>query len=516
MTTSPSSSLSVIPHLRPQGTATQLLVEGKPFIVIGGELHNSSASCLDYMERQVWDRVTALNCNTVLAPFYWELIEPEEGTFDFTLVDGLIAGARKRNMRLIPLWFGAWKNATSTYAPAWVKTDVVRFPRMQKAPGKNSNTLSSLSDEVCAADARAFAAVMKHLRETDAEAQTVIMMQVENETGLLGAARDYSPLAEKTFRGPVPRELMEALLARRVDGTLRPELLNAWNRAGAHKSGSWPEVFGTAADEAFMAWCIARYVNHVAAEGRKEYPIPCFVNCWLVQYPGQLSGAYPAGGPVSQIMDVWKIAAPEIALMAPDIYLPQFADVCSDYDYGHRNPLFIPEAQRSEEAAANVFYALGRHDAVGFAPFGIESVDDAQLAASYRLLRDLAPVISAHQGKGQMTAILQGANDWEVVTLGNYRLEVRYHTPRQAGKAPAAALIIAETPDQFIVAGHGGIDINFFSQSHELPNADYVSLEEGEYRHGVWHPGRRMNGDEYVVRLGARPSVFRAQLYRYA
>src|SRR5687767_2817874 len=119
-----------IPHLRKKGAATQLILCGKPFLIRGGELGNSSASSLEFI-KPVWEKLVKLNVNTVLIPFYWELIEPEEGKFDFSLVDGLIQEARRNNLKLVPLWFGVWKNSMSSYVPAWVKKDRKRFPATQ-------------------------------------------------------------------------------------------------------------------------------------------------------------------------------------------------------------------------------------------------------------------------------------------------------------------------------------------------------------------------------------------------
>ncbi len=519
-----------VPIIRRQGTATQLLVDGSPFVALAGELHNSSASDVNYLETRAWEKVVAHNCNAVFAPVYWELVEPEEGIFDFSLVDGLLSGARRRGLRLIPLWFGSWKNGFSSYAPGWVKTNPVRFPRIEREPGRTCGALSALGQETLRADARAFRALMRHLRETDADHRTAVMVQVENEPGLLGAPRDRCPAAEEAFRSAIPTELSAALRERQASNTLRPELQSV--RLG-DASSTWTETFGEAAAESFMAWHIARFINHVAAEGRAEYPLPCYANSWLVQYAGQNPGEYPSGGPVSRMMDIWQIAAPELFALAPDIYLDGFAGICADYTT-HGNPLLIPEAgNRRRECSAHALYSLGRHDAMGFAPFGIDSMDDSLLAKTYRLLRGLLPIITECQGTGQMTAILQGAlitngvgpapgvacAEKEVFLRRNYRVEVRYHAPLRADGPPAAALLIEETPDTFLIIGLGGLDLSFFGRE-SVPgegncNADFLSLEEGEFFDGAWRPRRRLNGDELVLRFGDEPSILRATFYRY-
>jgi beta-galactosidase GanA len=210
-----------VPMLRKQGTATQLIVGGKPFLIRGGELGNSSASSLEYM-KPVWERLVKLNMNTVLLPVYWEQIEPTEGGFDFTVFDGLVQDARRNKLKLVPLWFGVWKNSMSTYVPAWVKKDEKRFPRSQSRDGKGIEILSAFSTEVLNADAKAFRSFMRHVREIDSTENTVVMVQVENEIGMIPDSRDRSSIANQLYAGDVPAELMNYLVKNRE--TLTPEL----------------------------------------------------------------------------------------------------------------------------------------------------------------------------------------------------------------------------------------------------------------------------------------------------
>ena len=306
------------PQLRRQGSATQLIVDGQPFLVLGGELGNSTSSSLEYM-RPVWPKLVSLNLNTVLVPVYWELLEPVEGKFDFTLVDGLIQEARRNKLRLVPLWFASWKNSMSCYAPAWVKRDQKRFPRAQDGAGRGIEILSPFSKENMETDARAFAAFMRHLREVDGRDHTVIMVQVENEIGMIPDSRDRSAIAESLFKQSVPAELMSYLEKRRE--TLIPEFRAAWAAAGFRSRGTWEEVFGggPGTDEIFMSWYFARYVNQVTAAGKAEYPLPMFVNAALIR-PGYQPGQYPSAGPLPHLMDVWRAGAPTIDFLAPDIY----------------------------------------------------------------------------------------------------------------------------------------------------------------------------------------------------
>ncbi len=505
-----SNSPSEIPRLHKQGTTTQLLVEGKPFVILGGELHNSSASSLAYME-PIWPKMVALNLNTVLAVVSWELLEPEEGKFDFDLVDGLLDGARKHNLRLVLLWFGSWKNGVSSYVPGWVKRDVARFSRMQPRAGENVEVLTPLSGTNCQADARAFAALMRHLKQVDGSRHTVLMIQVENEVGLLGASRDHSPAAEAAFAKDVPAELMKYFQEHKND--LIPEFKKYWEAAGFKTMGTWTDVFGEGADEAFMAWYMARYLGQIAAAGKEEYPLPMYANAWLVQNEGQKAGQYPSGGPVSKVLDVWRAAAPAIDFLAPDIYLPDFKAVCASYARSG-NPLFIPESTAVPERS---FYALGQHEALGFCPFAIDALPpDHPFKDSYQLLAELMPVIIENQGADRMRGLLQYKEADEQVDLAGYRLEVSY---RKEATGKSYGLVIATGQDEFLVAG-SGVGIHFAARTPGPRHTRILSVDEGRFKEGKWIPGRRMNGDEdaggWRLQLpGGPPSIQRIKLYRH-
>src|SRR5215471_21473203 len=171
---------SAQPHLEKRGSATQLVVDGKPFVILGGELHNSTSSNLDYI-KPFWPQLAAMGLNTVVTPLSWELIEPKEGSYDFTLVDGLLDQARQVHLRVVFLWLASWKNGMSSYAPVWVKQNTKRFPRviLHNNEANILSTIAAFSDATRDADARAFAAVMEHIHEVDSRDHTVIMMQVE-------------------------------------------------------------------------------------------------------------------------------------------------------------------------------------------------------------------------------------------------------------------------------------------------------------------------------------------------
>lgn len=537
-TSAQSLAATAIPQLRKQGAATQLTVDGKPFLALAAELNNSSASSLAYLQ-PLWPRLVASHINTVLATVSWELLEPAEGQFDFKLVDGLLQEARTNNLHLVLLWFGSWKNGKSTYQPLWVKTNQTRFPLIQNEQGKNLPTLTTLSDSNRDADARAFAALMRHLREVDGRRHTVLMMQVENECGVLDTPRDYCPAANAAFAAPVPKELMDCLQAHKT--TLIPQLRQAWEANGFKTAGAWEEVFGKSAvnkedwkafsyftEEMFMAWHYARYVGHVAAAGKAEYPLPMYVNAWLKQQGGGLPGMYPSGGPLSHVMDIWRAGAPAIDILSPDIYAPNFTEWCDWYTQSS-NPLFIPESRGDARGVANAIWAFGQHDAIGYSPFGIDrsAGADTELARGYDVLSQMAPLILNAQGKGAMAALLlETGGSPQTVRLGNYNLEIRFSSrsfgPPGASNTPpdrVAGLFISTGPDDYVILGRS-MNVYFTAADNPSASVGLGAVEEGAYANGRWVPGRRLNGDETpewkAVRF--RPDNYiiqQVKLYRY-
>ncbi|HUB81597.1 MAG TPA: DUF5597 domain-containing protein [Bryobacteraceae bacterium] len=484
-----------VPHLRKQGNAAQLVVDGQPFLVIGGELHNSSSSSVEYMA-PVWQKMLDLNFNTVLAGVSWELVEPEEGHFDFALVDALIQNARRHDLRLVFLWFGSWKNGMSSYVPLWVKRDYQRFPRVKLGEHGTVEVLSTLAETNWQADARAFAALMRHIREVDGSGHTVIMMQVENEVGVLRDSRDRSDSANAAFAGPVPKGLMDYLKTNR--NQLVPEIKQRWEAAGAKEGGSWSEVFGDspATDEMFMAWNYARYIDHVAEAGQAQYRIPMYVNTWLsgTGKPGQ----WPSGGPLPHVMDIWLAGAPHIDILSPDIYAADFQGWCRKYTQ-RGNSLFIPEMNREGDGPRNVFFAIGQHSAIGVSPFAVDSLPDpkdSRLAASYRALREIAPLVLQAQGTGKMMGFLLDKEHPTVIReMGDYRLEISLDEIFGSKAETGYGLIVAAGPGEFVGAG-SGFRVAFHPLTAGPALVGIGSVDEGVYRDGKWIPGRRLNGDE--------------------
>ena len=551
-----------IPRLEKQGSATRLVVDGAPFLILGGELHNSSSSSLEYM-KPIWPKLVRMNLNTVLAPISWELLEPEEGTFDFTLVDGLIKDARIHNLRLVFLWFGSWKNTFSSYVPGWVKGDLAGFPRVIRSSGEGTERLSPLSESNRNADARAFASLMRHIREIDRDKHTVLMVQVENEPGCIPEARDYSEAANKAFHGPVPQELLDYM--QQNHERLMPELRELWEAAGSPTSGTWEEVFGKQAitEDLFMAWHYARYIDTVVQAGKKEYPLPMFVNAALIR-PDYPPGRYNSGGPLPHSFDIWKVGGPNIDFFAPDIYFTNFIEWTEKYTRAG-NPLFIPETYGDARGVANAFYSYGELDGIGFCPFGIESLAsygfdrskpsedlaDLPLAIGYEVLRQLTPMILENMGTDRMEGVLLEEND-EVARfpMGNYTVNcyksgrgsmlpganapgplaswANQPAPKQAQppRPPqretvnrSGALIIYLGNDEYLVAGSGALAIEFTPNTPGPQTGGISFIDEGNYVNGAWVAGRRLNGDENAQgqRFTLRDSskIYRVKPYRY-
>lgn len=530
------------PYLEKRGNKKVLMVEGKPFYMISGEVHNSNSSSVQYMER-VWDKAEQLGMNSLLLPVTWEMLEPREGEFDFSVVNGLVLQARKRGKKIGFLWFGAWKNAQCSYAPVWVKKDLNRFRRTEIEKGKkfcclkefhglSYTSLSYLCKETNQADARAFGELMRHIRCIDEDYHTVIIMQVENETGIMGAGRENSDEADKLFDGEVPIDFASYMMDH--VGTMAKDVKIS---VGSGKSsGSWKDVFGDAAEEIFSAYYIASYVHQVAKAGKEEYPLPMFVNCWLDK--GEKAGMYPSGGPVSRMMEVWKYCAPSIDIISPDIYVPNFCDICDEY-MKMDNPLFIPETATHSYAAPRLVYTIGHYHAVCYSPFGFEEMGEPfGVATAYLFGVDITdPLLQTPQNTDEyawytstlckmMSLITDkyGTEDLKAVIcekkessieFGEFGFKLYMDTPLIERK-DGVALAVKESEDTFYIIVNGAMLVPY-STDDKKPFVDILCMEDGEFDEGGnWVMNRRLNGDEITMMAFKTPALLKVKLFVYS
>jgi hypothetical protein len=521
-------------------------VDGRPFFPLGGQARNSSGFNRAEAER-AFQVVRALHGNTVEIPVYWAQVEPEEGRFEWGSVTDLLALAEEYDLRLILLWFATWKNGDMDYAPAWVKMDPERFPRVVSPTGKAIWSLSPHAETTLAADRAAFGALCAFLRDNDSRG-AVIGLQIENEPGILGSPRDYGPAGEAAYRGPVPAALIDRL---RAAGAGR--VYDIWQAAGGRGAGSWEEVFGWEGGELLTAWAIARYVDRIAEAGKRIVSLPMYANVWLGEVEWGIAGdSYPSGGAVTKVLDIYRWFAPYLDLIAPDIY-PQdpfgFRRLCEAYSRDD-NPLLVPESPTGGANAWNIFRAIADHNAIGYACFGVERMleDDGtfrpaaqELAGSWQAVAAAIPLILKYQGSGRLHAVAQDEYlAYQLLDLDGYLGLVQFGDAAVAhvnkdwrhptGRPLAAVgqpstrgrgLVIQAGEHEFYVVGGGfqlllrrktspeqAMDITV-TRPWLMPRAThYVSVEEGSLdADGVFHVERRRTGDETDHGIWVEPDV---------
>jgi hypothetical protein len=499
--TSPARAQSEMPRLERQGDRHALLVDGKPYLLLGAQINNSSSwpSTLP----AVWPALRDLHANTVEAPVYWERMEPQQGQFSFEDVDMLIRGAREHQLRLVLLWFGTWKNGQNHYVPEWMKANTKRFPREISAEGKLLDVMSPSSPANLSADKTAFAALMKHVGEVDGQQHTVILVQVENESGSIGSVRDHTSAADEEFSRPVPAWLVHELHV---------------------KEGSWQAVFGAAAEERYAAFATARFINEVAKAGKAAYALPMYCNVWITYpvhalvnrdapSPGQ---EYPSGGPQQGNFAIWKATAPAIDVLAPDFYSDDFSlfqEVVKVYARPD-NALMFPENGITKHFGRDLFYALG-HGAVGFAPFGIDYTEwtlkrheiPAGFAEDFAVLAPMEDVVAKANLDDKLQTIVEGPGLPRRSTLfGDVEVQASFGFPQRDGEVPPGtsdahgrALVMQTGPLDFVVTGvDASVSFALREQAGTERNEqlEILRTEEGHYADGVWHMDRIWNGDQ--------------------
>ena len=514
-----------LPHLVSNNGHHALFVDGAPFLMLGAQVNNSS----NYpgVLPKVWPMVDAIHANTVEVPVAWEQIEPTEGKFDFSFVQTLLDQARQHDKRLVLLWFGTWKNTSPSYAPAWVKLDNRRFPRMKTADGKDHGVLSAHGAATLAADRAAFVRLMRFLKERDQQ-NTVIVVQVENETGSYRNPRDHSPVADALFAKPIPASLARAI---------------------GKPVASWTASFGKQAERAFNSWYVASYVNAIAAAGKAEKPLPMYVNAALSgpdTPPDPMNAA--SGGPQQDMLPVWKVAAPAIDWASPDIYDKNDHNAIGYLDAFRRpdNALMVPELGNAIEHARFIYAALGR-GAIGVAPFGIDdtgysnyplgglSLDAETLGAFARpfgvfagMSREWARIAFerptwgvAKRDDGSPQSTIMG--DWTITArfdqwqFGLPEWDWLKSAKPAWAKQPIGGAVVAQIePDTFLVTGdHVRLDI--VGRPGGPANGLIVRAEEGHFDHGQWVVDRLWNGDEtdYGFNFVDKPVLLKVVMGHY-
>lgn len=496
-----------------------LFVDGRPFLILGGQIHNSSAWPSELP--QVWDSMAALHANTIEAPVYWEQFEPREGQFDFTNIDQLIEGARVHNLHIVVLWFGTWKNGNMHYVPAWVKGNTRRFPHTIRPDGEPIDVLSPNSRNTLEADKAAFVMLMHHLSQIDAEQHTVLLIQVENESGNIGSVRDNSVEANRLFAGAVPGDML----------------------AAAHKQpGTWPQVFGSDADELFQAYHQAKYINEIASAGKKEFNIPYYMNAWI-DYPAaalaqrqldQPGIGYPSGGAVQKLVGLWRALAPSLDMIGPDIYTDdsQFYRQTMDAYRRADNPLWIPETGRGDSFAKFFYYALGQ-GALGFSPFGVDQTGWNILgdqpwkshSRNFELFGPMSREVARLEFEGKVkTAVEEQGMASEEIDFGEWQATVAFGFPQPDGRrapgtkdAHGAAFVAQLGPDEFLVTGLDASVTFHLRGKQPWSNSQVVTAEQGVFEAGDWKPHRLWNGDETDRGLCfyQKPEIVRVTMGRF-
>ena len=496
-----------------------LMVNGRPYFVLGGQIHNSSAWPSELP--QVWESMAKLHANTVEAPVYWEQFEPQEGRFDYTNVDDIVEGARAHKLHVVLLWFGTWKNGNNHYVPTWVKTDTRRFPRVIRPDGTPIDVMSPLGTNTLEADKAAFVALMRHLKQMDGEQHTVLFVQVENESGNIGSVRDNSAEANRLIAGQVPADMLAAT---------------------GKQPGTWRTVYGANADELFQVYYQAKYINQISAAGKAAFDIPCYINVWL-DYPAaelpqrqiDLPGiGYPSGGAVQKLVGLWRKLAPSIDMIGPDIYASDsqfYRETMAAYNRPD-NPLWIPETGRSDDFGKFLFYAIG-DGAIGFSPFGVDQsgwniLGDQPWTAHARNFALIGPIdreIAQLEFEGKVrTAVEEPGKTSEELDFGGWKATVAFGFPQPDGRrapgtkdAHGAAVVAQLGPDEFLVTG---VDASvIFHLPGKLPwiRSQILTAEQGVYEHGVWKSLRILNGDETDrgLTFHQKPEYVRVRMIRF-
>lgn len=522
-----------IPRIETQNGRHALIVDGEPYLVLGAQSNNSSSWPATLP--QVWSAMDQLHINTLEIPIYWEQFEPQPGVYDYSVMDSIIKQARERNLRVILLWFATWKNGSNHYMPQWMKLKPDTYFNMVNKNGEPIDSPSPHAQATLEADIKAFSMFMNHLKEVDPQ-HTVIMVQVQNEPGSWGSVRDYSKDANKLFESKVPKEALKAM------------------EVSSNNGGTWKQVFGEHAEEYFHVWHVASYIGQVASAGKAIYSLPLYVNGAIRNPINPGPPYYQVGGPNDNVLDLWKAAAPDIDLLAPDIYFKDTQTYLKSLEvYSTKtNPLFVPETFWHEDFPKFFYAALGE-GAIGYAPFGL---DDTRLrigpdgkpmtskdmyeptALNFKLFKPMADVIAKLNYDGHIQTAIQllpidpeaekgGAVDREnyvtdqTISLKSWDLNIAFGTFDRMSRSsfqpkhPDGRLLVAELDtNEFLLVGyHCRV---MFEPSGKYADKPwwFLSVEEGHYENGTFVMDRILNGDQTDWGLNFdTPKVLRVKLY---
>lgn len=528
------------------------MVDGKPFIMLAGALHNSTSSGIKYMnDIDLWDGLAEMNLNTVIATVSWELFEPEEGEYNYSHVDYLINEAHKRGLKLILVWYGTFKNPFRTYAPAWVVTNPKRFPRAKDQDGNDLVLPSIFETDILEADTRAYIAFLSHVKDVDKD-NTVIMIQVQNEPGLRDTPRDFSKEAEKAWKSEVPTQLIDYLKKNR--GTLQPDLEKVWSDNGYKTSGNWEEIFGKSlvADDGsnnilfltehlFTAYFYAKYIDYMSVEGKNIHPLPTYTNASVfgLNARGKSLGA---GCSIPEFFDMYRAGAPSLDILAPNSYIDQLDLLCEEY-FWKGNPILIPE---STIFGARALFSIGEYDAIGFSPFGIDDYIDnntnsLKISSVYKLIDNMKELIYQNIGSDMMRGVyLYPQKESQVLEMGDYQLSFSPLIPYTRASSqnnmesdlnkifsslvqqmtntiePCGAIVIKVSDNEFYIAGTGlNVDIKL-KDPIKSNFSGILSIDDGEFVDNKFVTNRRLNGDEKKISFETGTySILKVCMYHY-
>ncbi len=499
--------------------------KGRPMLLLGLQTMNSSTGS-PLVEKAI-QAVKKYHGNVLEAPIYWNVIEPEKDRYEMKLVKDLIDQVRAAGLRLIILWFATSKNGHPNYAPDYVKLDPQTYQITVGPTGGQNASLSPHGLATLERDKKAYCEVLKFLKEYDGEKRTVLGIQIENEMGLANTDRDYSLLAQKDYEKPLPEELKDVHLedCGKCDG-----------------SNTWRGHFGRHAHEAFSAWYHARFIGEIARAGKEIYPeLVTYTNVMVGEQGVEENGwNYNAGAAVGRVLDIWKIAAPKLDLICPDIYNPAKKDytrIAARYTRPD-NALFIPESATGGEAnAMNALRAIADFGCIGICGFGAEWTldgngellpDNRTMMYTMQTIRNLSPLLIKYRGTGKVHAILQdefASQDYlklekfhvlthffrgsfkrfHGATRFNPRLPENQHHMEERGRA----LLIEVGEYEYYLAGVG-VGIDFIRRpdpedtdpwallsSRQSTQLNHLSIEEGHFdENGNWVIDFLRNGDQ--------------------